>query len=830
MKRAALTALFAVAALAHVAHAQAPEPAPPEEPAPSPEPQQAPEPQPEPQPAPDPAPQVPEPWPSPPGEPPPPMVADDDPDEAPEEEDAELPEAHRPRLGMTLHTGDHGVRTGDVVRVVITADAASGDDVTMPEQDLAPFEIHSRRFAQEELPDGRRRFRFTLELLALEPGEQRLPAIRLRVVTQDGEVGIVRTSGRRIEVRSHLGNEPDAQPRGATSPVPVFEEDYTLLWVLGSLAALLLAALIGFFVARWYKRRPKQAAPPPPPRPPWEVALEELAKISREKQKLIAEDKQVELVDRVSDVVRHYLGQRYDFNGLESTTDEVALRLKKVKLRGITHADVVALLSESDLAKFAKHQPDEAECDRLLESGKKIVTATTPRPGATPLTRAAHERGGARIVSKEGVVTVPISARTLEEADRAIRTGSSAAFRDHVRDPSFEGTIKLVLGPELPATPQITDALRRLHSHLSLELRTIPIASGRKPRLVFEHFHERMHDAERAGRAARLTIIDEAGVRTDERMPSKRKSKAPPEKAASAQKENTAPPAASMKTQPATALGPPADAPPTVSEAEAPAAQDEAPSAERRADRGAPSPWAASPARAEARERADLAEPATRRAAHAAPAPEPRGRGARMDILPELADEKSGALLRWITGLPKPVRYVAGDDVIDVSALEKLGLTRGGLHERALANVRRTIPNGFAPTDQPAVLDDAGAAALLALPEMVQVGDAWIAYPLRGEGLVVMREGVPSTSQELARLKREHDGDASPVFPHPVRITRKGFAPYEWPSSERSTNPGFSSPDRGEHDEGGAAAGAEKKTIQGDAFAEDIERAKRGEP
>src|SRR5690606_28233599 len=139
---------------------------------------------------------------------------------------------------------------------------------------------------------------------------QELPAMQLRVVTADGAIGTVRTEARTLEVGAHLGNEPDAQPRPPTQPLPVLEQDLTLLWLLIGIALMGLTALLGFLLAWLWKRRPAAAKPAPPPRPPWEVALEKLDAIKREKASLIAQEKQVELVDRVSDALREYLGAR----------------------------------------------------------------------------------------------------------------------------------------------------------------------------------------------------------------------------------------------------------------------------------------------------------------------------------------------------------------------------------------------------------------------------------------------------------------------------------------------------------------------------------------
>ncbi|MFK7991783.1 MAG: hypothetical protein AB8I08_37545 [Sandaracinaceae bacterium] len=439
---------------------------------------------------------------------------------------SELPEGHVPEI--TLRIDDEGVQTGDLVDVEITAVMPEGDDVTLPEQDLGDLEIHDRSFV-DVMEGGRRTLTFRLELLALAPGEVDLPALRLRVVTADGDVGTVETEPRTIHVGSRVGNEPDAQPRPPTQPVTVTQEDYTLAWVMGIFAALLLTALLAFLVGRWWRRRPKKAAPPPPPRPPWEVALEQLGVLEREKEALLAEGRQMDFVDRVSDVVRNYLGLRYDFNGLESTSDEVIGRLRKIKLRRIALDDVRSLLADSDLVKFARAEPDEQQCDRMLKGAVAIVRGTAPQPGelarATPSSapkkktkKKRPKATGGAVVTKRGV-TLPLSVRTIDEAQHEIGAVVGAAARDHVGAEGFGGTLLVVLGPELAPNPDVDEALQRVHQQLTAELATVPMHASGTAVLVIEHYHRRLADAAAVGEAARVSVIDDRGIRHAKRRP-----------------------------------------------------------------------------------------------------------------------------------------------------------------------------------------------------------------------------------------------------------------------------------------------------------------------
>src|SRR5262249_14465381 len=119
-------------------------------------------------------------------------------------------------------------------------------------------------------------------------------------------------------------------------------------------------------------------------RPPWEVALEQLDEVRH--AGLLGTHRYVDYFDRTSDALRRYLGDRYGFDGLESTTDEILGALEKASPQGITLPEIATLLKDSDLVKFAKFTPTDEECTSALDSAEKIVRATMPakpRPEAT---------------------------------------------------------------------------------------------------------------------------------------------------------------------------------------------------------------------------------------------------------------------------------------------------------------------------------------------------------------------------------------------------------------------------------------------------------------
>jgi hypothetical protein len=288
-----------------------------------------------------------------------------------------LPPGHEPKLQIKVEPPS-GVHTGELVRLQIGAEATLGDDVTVAEQTFAPFEVHKKNLRVEQAQGDKQRFVFELELLAFEPGDKPIPAITLRVVTKDNFVGTVKTAEVPYKVRGLLDNEPNAQPKLETKPVPVLEDNWIPIYVLAGLLAAGLVALITVFVSRYLRKRRERAVPPPPPRPPWEIAVEELGALRRKKQSMIDAGQGGLFVEQLNHVIRAYLGGRYHFDGLETTTDEMLAQLKQHEAGlGFTQ-EVGMFLGRCDLVKFAKVEPDADEVDLLFAKAQDLVQFSGP--------------------------------------------------------------------------------------------------------------------------------------------------------------------------------------------------------------------------------------------------------------------------------------------------------------------------------------------------------------------------------------------------------------------------------------------------------------------
>ena len=80
----------------------------------------------------------------------------------------------------------------------------------------------------------------------------------------------------------------------------------------------------------------------------------------------------------VSDVVREYLGGRFGFDGLETTTHEMLQLLRQRNCNPGLWQEVGAYLRRCDLVKFAKVEPDQDEADLVFAKAQDIVQFSMP--------------------------------------------------------------------------------------------------------------------------------------------------------------------------------------------------------------------------------------------------------------------------------------------------------------------------------------------------------------------------------------------------------------------------------------------------------------------
>ena len=143
------------------------------------------------------------------------------------------------------------------------------------------------------------------------------------------------------------------------------------LWVWWTLAALALIAIVAWIIHALRKRQ--QTVPTTPTIPAHVRARQKLdqalALISQPKPFCVA----------VSDTIRFYLEERFNFHAPERTTEEFLNELGATDLllpdQKVTLGD---FLQRCDLVKFARYEPRETELRDLHSSALRLIDETEP--------------------------------------------------------------------------------------------------------------------------------------------------------------------------------------------------------------------------------------------------------------------------------------------------------------------------------------------------------------------------------------------------------------------------------------------------------------------
>ena len=241
---------------------------------------------------------------------------------------------------------------------------------------LEQFGIVDFTSTQPELLEGGKLRR--TRTYVLEPflsGEYVIPAMtfRFRKTGEGDEDGHeLETEPLAVAVRSLLPDEAEQlEIREIVAPVEL--ERPAPRWLVplgGTLGVLALIALVMFLV-----RRRKDGPPPAPRIPAHETAIAALRKLVDED--LPGQGRIKEFYQQISDILRHYIEERFGLRAPERTTEEFLAELGRGSVLDAAHQPLLArFLEHCDLVKFAEHQPDDDDIQRTFDSCKTFIMET----------------------------------------------------------------------------------------------------------------------------------------------------------------------------------------------------------------------------------------------------------------------------------------------------------------------------------------------------------------------------------------------------------------------------------------------------------------------
>jgi hypothetical protein len=155
---------------------------------------------------------------------------------------------------------------------------------------------------------------------------------------------------------------------------------------LGWTAGVLAVGVLAYLLWRYWQRK-KSETPPAPFIPPHVRAKQKLA----DALALIGQPKEFCIV--VSDTIRWYLEERFNFRAPERTTEEFLYELRSTNLLAPDQKQSLGeFLNRCDLVKFARYEPREPELRDLHTAAVRLVEETEP----PPMTEGTAEQSAVR--------------------------------------------------------------------------------------------------------------------------------------------------------------------------------------------------------------------------------------------------------------------------------------------------------------------------------------------------------------------------------------------------------------------------------------------------
>lgn len=215
-----------------------------------------------------------------------------------------------------------------------------------------------------------------------------------------GEIGILRSRWKRILlwgtalVATQMGNfslGPVAavEPTGLrdVKPPVSMPSEFSIIHIL-LLALMVLGIGGGLF---WFFRRrgmTKVKELPVPRLSPWELAIKRLEELRAENLPSAGNVK--EYYSQLSDIIRHYLEDRFSIKAPDMTTEEFLSHLRNSSvLNGKQKESLKNFLTCCDMAKFARYLSSPQQMDESWEFAERLVSETRPEvsvliPGTFP--------------------------------------------------------------------------------------------------------------------------------------------------------------------------------------------------------------------------------------------------------------------------------------------------------------------------------------------------------------------------------------------------------------------------------------------------------------
>ncbi len=293
-------------------------------------------------------------------------------------------------LSLTLRTSKKEITIAGELELVLETTVPENMDVEFPSYSagLGDFTLKDTRILPIRMIGAGDKILVVHQVsYLLEPylsGTYTIPAMTVAYHDKKNlsEITQIITAEIEIDVKSLLATAAETIDIKDIKPPLSLPPDRVLQLLTVGLALLLAAfAAAGLF---YWKKMSAQKQPAEVHLRPEEIALQDLEGLLAEDLLAKGEIKLFHL--RISDILRHYIENRFGMKAPERTTEEFLTELSQTKhpgnaLAGSTKALLTDFLTQCDLVKFARHEPTLAESKKTIVICRDFIEKTREKEG-----------------------------------------------------------------------------------------------------------------------------------------------------------------------------------------------------------------------------------------------------------------------------------------------------------------------------------------------------------------------------------------------------------------------------------------------------------------
>jgi len=284
------------------------------------------------------------------------------------EEKIELPKIEQKILNKEIFVGD-------IIDYQIELITENNELVYLNPPNLSPFElIKINEDKKEDINTKKTNHKFNLQLSIYKTGEFTIPSFELTYLKNNEQLKLdVLTQ--KVNVLSVIAqNEEVKDIKNLKNNISVKEKTYIIIWIGIAILIILITALIVYVVR--YKLKAKKSEKIVIKKSANEIAYEKLSKLLA--KKYIENNEIKKYYFEISEILREYLGNQFNFESIELTTYELNNKLLNIMEIDRKYLPLITnFLEDTDLVKFSKFFPDKDEIERITKGCFSIIEKTT---------------------------------------------------------------------------------------------------------------------------------------------------------------------------------------------------------------------------------------------------------------------------------------------------------------------------------------------------------------------------------------------------------------------------------------------------------------------